>query len=132
MCVIRTALSVGKHFAGRAVACTLSMGACDLTTLEVPLGSEAEQRSVIIDNMQGFAERDGNEREFDFWPTNIPSEEPLLEAEQVTVLSVSQPWVARVADEGHNLSRGGALENRLERLRLIRDWFDRHLTTEEA
>ncbi|MDR7483334.1 MAG: S9 family peptidase [Armatimonadota bacterium] len=55
---------------------------------------------------------------------------PIGEAEQLfTALKKLGREVVfvRFPDEGHDLSRSGQPGHRVERLRLIRDWFDRHL-----
>lgn len=96
---IRAALSVGKRFSGRAAACLLSMGACDLAALDVPLGNEAQQRTAIANRLHGANSHGDLDREFDFWPTGVPGDEPRSDSEKVSVLSVSRQWVARLADD---------------------------------
>ena len=96
---IRTALSVGKRFSGRKAACILSMCSCDLRTLDVPLGSETEQRLAIVNQMNSAYSSGNAEREFDFWQTRVPSDEPRSDPENVAVLSVSQQWVGQVSND---------------------------------
>jgi dipeptidyl aminopeptidase/acylaminoacyl peptidase len=55
---------------------------------------------------------------------------PVSEAEQlfVALKTLGREVVfARVPDENHELTRSGAPRHRLERFRIILDWFDRHL-----
>jgi Tfp pilus assembly PilM family ATPase len=96
---IRAALSVGKRFSGRAAACLLSMGACDLRALEVPPGNEARQRTAIASQLHGASSRGDPDREFDFWPTDVAGDEPRSDSATVSVLSVSRQWVARLAED---------------------------------
>ncbi len=101
---IRTALSLGKRFSGRKAACILSMCSCDLKALDVPLGNSAEQRLEIAGQLNSMATSGNSDREFDFWQTHVPGEESRSDSENVSVLSVSQPWVAQIADD---LSKAG-------------------------
>ena len=96
---IRTALSLGKRFSGRRAACILSMCSCDLRALDVPLGNEAQQRLEIAGQLNSMSTSGNSDREFDFWQTHVPGEEPQPDFENVAVLSVSQHWVAQVADD---------------------------------
>lgn len=96
---IRTALSVGKRFSGRKAGCILSMCSCDLRTLDVPLGSEAEQRLAIAGQMNSAYSRVNTDREFDFWQTHVAEDEPRSDSEDLAVLSVSRQWVGQVSDD---------------------------------
>ena len=96
---IRTALSLGERFSGRKAACILSMSLCDLRALDVPRRNEAQQRLAIADQMKSVYARGATDREFDFWHTNDPGNEPQSDLENVSVLSVSQEWMAQVADD---------------------------------
>jgi Tfp pilus assembly PilM family ATPase len=96
---IRSALSLGKRFSGRAAACLLSMGACDLAAVDVPVGNEAQQRTAIADRLQGANSSGDLKREFDFWPTEVAGDELRSDFQPVSVLSVSRPWVAQLAND---------------------------------
>ena len=101
---IRTALSLGKRFSGRKAACILSMCSCDLRALDVPLGNCAEQRLEIAGQLNSMSTSGNCDREFDFWQTRVPGEQSQPDLENVSVLSVSRQWVARVAGD---LSKAG-------------------------
>lgn len=96
---IRSALSLGKRFSGRAAACLLSMGACDLAAVDVPVSNEAQQRTAIANRLQAANPSGDLQREFDFWPTEVAGDELRSDSQQVSVLSVSRPWVAQLASD---------------------------------
>ena len=77
---IRTALSLGKHFSGRRAACIPSMCSCDFRALDVPLGNWAQQRSEIAGQLNSMSTSGNSDREFDFWKTRVPEEEPRASA----------------------------------------------------
>jgi dipeptidyl aminopeptidase/acylaminoacyl peptidase len=55
---------------------------------------------------------------------------PMSEAEQLFAALKKlrrEVVLVRVPDENHELSRSGRPRHRLERFRIILDWFDRHL-----
>lgn len=58
---------------------------------------------------------------------------PISEAEQLYValkMLGRETTLVRVPDENHELSRSGTPRHRLERFRIILDWFGRHLSAE--
>lgn len=82
---------------GRSVAvCVPSMGLCDLRSLVVPMGTEAEQRQAIARRLRTAYGDEPMDRAFDFWHSAITTGE-LSEAEQqVHVLSLSGEWLSRL------------------------------------
>lgn len=56
-----------SSFTGRNVACTASMSASELLTMELPDGSDEELRLMIEQNLEGGDETADEPRQFAFW-----------------------------------------------------------------
>ncbi len=93
--------SLREGFVGRRAACTLPTWKVDLRAMNVPEGSQAEQRAMIANELDSLSAEGVGRRVFDFWDTRPPGESNL---ETVNVISVAEDEVTAVAA---GLARGG-------------------------
>ena len=100
------ALSLNTRFSGRKVACTLPMHFTDLHALTVPPGEPEERRAMVAHELSSMFSGNEQQREFEFWETQWAAGEGSPAREDVNVLSVPRPVVARVVQ---SLSDAGLL-----------------------
>jgi Tfp pilus assembly PilM family ATPase len=96
---IRSALSLGRGFSGRAAACALSMRWCQAKSLTVPAGSKAEQRSIVAKELRNRHADGSDEQEFDFWHTGAAETDSEIQSENVIAMTIPHRWAVQIADD---------------------------------
>jgi type IV pilus assembly protein PilM len=92
---IRAALECGR-FSGRNAVCALPMNVCQLRSLNVPPGSDAERRTIIADELADDWGGQRNPMEFDFWEMDAGRNDKNSDAFNVSVLAASRLWIGQV------------------------------------
>ena len=87
---VRNALALGKRFSGCKAACALSMHWCQAKLLTVPAGSEAEQRSIVAQELTSAQPDRSEPQEFDFWRAAVAGNGSDASGDTVIALSVSR------------------------------------------
>ena len=84
---IQAALECG-NFVGRNAVCSLPMNVCQLRSLNIPPGTDAERRTIIADELAEDWAEQKNPMEFDFWEMEAARGDK--EAFNVSVLAASR------------------------------------------
>jgi len=86
---IHSGLAATREFQGRRAACLLPMSAIEVRSLKLPDASDEELREMIAGEFDSSPGRNSQDREFDFWKIETPSEGDPDGMAQLIVLSVS-------------------------------------------
>ena len=92
---IRSALECGG-FTGKDALCTLPMNACQLRSLNVPPGTDAERRTIIGGELAEDWSELRHPMEFDFWEMETARGDTNTDALNVSVLATSRLWVSQL------------------------------------
>lgn len=92
---IRAAMECGG-FSGRNAVCALPMNVCQLRSLNVPPGDDAERRTIIADELAEDWGELKNSMEFDFWEMDAARNDKNSDAFNVSVLAASRHWIGQV------------------------------------
>lgn len=95
---IAAALECGD-FHGHSAACLLPMNVCELRGLKVPQGDEQERRAMIASELADDDAERSAPIEFDYWELGGEKGIETSEGFNVNVLSISRPWIDRVAED---------------------------------
>ncbi len=85
-------------FRGRRAACTLPMSVTGLQSFDLPPGTDAELRQMIVQEFVSSGDDVGDAREIAFWKTPQPANER-HELSQVTALSLPRRVAAGVGED---------------------------------
>jgi type IV pilus assembly protein PilM len=92
---ISAAMECGE-FVGRNAICALPMNVCQLRSLNIPPGSDAERRTIIGDELAEEWGELRNPMEFDFWEMDASPGDKNSDAFNVSVIAASRLWIGQV------------------------------------
>jgi len=83
---------------GRAAACVLPMSVTELTHASLPPAEPAEQLAMIANELGDTFSAGSGQRQFDFWPSDLPRGDKATALMDVNVISVSGQRTTPVAE----------------------------------